>query len=87
MNLILINGTARVSPLTERDTVERALYGGWSVIRWATDGEHFVGVLQAEEGVDPQYQLGRLQSFGTWGVRLNPDMLDVFDTCQRMLAS
>ena len=85
MNTILVTGTARVSPLTERDTVERALYGGWSVIRWAADVEHFVGVLQSEPGVDPQYQMGRLQSFGTWGVRLDPDALDVFDAFQRLL--
>ena len=85
MNLILITGRASVSPLTERNTVERALYSGWTVIRWEADVENFVGLLRGEDWVDPQYQVGRLQSFGTWGVRLNPDVMDVFDAFHHRL--
>ena len=84
MNLILINGRGL---LREREVVERALYSGWTVIRWEASEGYFVGLLKGEPGVDPQYQVGRLQSFGTWGVRLDPSATDTFDVFHRLLGS
>lgn len=74
MTTILLTGTNAA----DKRAVERALYTGWALTGWTESAKGFaVLITQTGPGADPAYQTGRLQSFGTWGVRLDPTPSDI----------
>jgi hypothetical protein len=79
MHSILITGRDRIKSdgENERSTINRALYSGWGIVHFESDGSRFVAVLAGLPGLDPEWQIGRLQSFGTWGVLVNPRADDI----------
>lgn len=79
MNQMLITG--RMSEAT----LERALYSDWTVKSYVGTEDGCVAVIEATvEGNSPDWQMGRMQSFGTVGVRLSPTEADIADAMERL---
>ena len=78
---ILVTG----SEPADKRVIERALYSGWSITEWAESPEGFACLVTQTEGSgDPAYMTGRLQSFGAWGVRLDPTPGDIVSAVFRI---
>lgn len=77
MSTILIVG---IHTPREREIIERSMYGQWEVVEYLSvnDSGRFACLVESvSDNVSPHYQMGRLQSFGTWGVTLDPTPVDV----------
>lgn len=80
MSTILVTGRN-----VTRATIERACYGDWYVQwGWANEESAFVGLLRQNGDGPTEYQIGRLQSFGTIGVKPNPTTDDIVAALDRL---
>jgi len=80
MSTILVTGRN-----ITRATIERACYGDWYVEwGWANESGAFVGLLRQVDDGPTEYQIGRLQSFGTIGVKPDPAPEDIVAALDRL---
>jgi len=80
MTTILLTGTR-----PERPVVERALYSSWFITEYVETPNGFVALIEDHTGLaDPNYQAGRLGSFGSFGVKVDPTPADIIRAVFRL---
>ena len=78
---ILVTG----SKSSDKAVIQRALYENWEIAEWAESPEGFACLVKSKvEKLDPTYMVGRLYSFGTWGVKYEPTPGDIVSAVFRI---
>lgn len=78
---ILVTGTKP----SDKRVIERALYDTWYLTGWTESDKGFAVLVETDvRELDPTYMIGRLQSFGSWGVRFRPLPEDIITAVGRI---